>query len=243
MNFKMKIADLVIDMTCQTDALYQYCRDYRAIDERTDIKIIVLQEDIINEMRLSCQIAMDHLLTEHEWAELEILAGLRKIAEVMPLYQRFLMHGTVVSWKEQGYLFVAPSGTGKSTHAALWKKYLGNDVEIINGDKPFIKVDMDNMYVYGAPWAGKERWQKNTSVPLKGICFLQRGRINQLKKIPPSEALPLLMPQVYCTHQPEMAEKVLDMLDVILEKVLMYRLTCDISEEAVKCSFEGMCGG
>lgn len=123
MNFKMKIADLVIDMTCQTDALYQYCKDYRVKDERADIKITVAQEDIINEMRLSCQITTDRLLTENEWAELEVLAGLRKIAEVMPLYQRFLMHGTVVSWQGQGYLFAAPSGTGKSTHAALWKKY------------------------------------------------------------------------------------------------------------------------
>lgn len=120
------------------------------------------------------------------------------------------------------------------------EEVLGNDVEVINGDKPFLKVDTDNIYAYGAPWAGKEHWQKNTSVPLKGVCFLKRGRINQLKELSPSEALPLLMPQVYCTHQPEVAEKVLDMLDVILEKVPMYRLTCDISEEAVRRSFEGM---
>lgn len=65
------------------------------------------------------------------------------------------MHGAVVAWKDQGYLFTAPSGTGKSTHLALWKKYLGDQAEVINGDKPFLKVMEDEVWVYGTPWAGK----------------------------------------------------------------------------------------
>ena len=146
-------------------------------------------------------------------------------------------------------MFTAPSGTGKSTHAALWKKYLGDDVEIINGDKPFIRVENSGkaqkptdtqVYAYGSPWAGKEHWQKNIRVPLKGICFLQREKTNTIRKIQPTEAMPLLMPQVYCTNQPMMAAKVLDMLDVVFDEVPMYVLTCDMSEEAVRCSFEGM---
>ena len=48
------------------------------------------------------------------------------------------------------------------------------------------------------------------------------------------------MPQVYCTNQPSMAAKVLDMLDVVFDEVPMYVLMCDMSEEAVRCSFEGM---
>lgn len=71
---------------------------------------------------------------------LETLAALRKIADFMPEKDCFLMHGAVVAWKDQGYLFTAPSGTGKSTHLALWKKYLGDQAEVINGDKRFLKL-------------------------------------------------------------------------------------------------------
>lgn len=88
---------------------------------------------------------------------LETLAALRKIADFMPEKDCFLMHGAVVAWKDQGYLFTAPSGTGKSTHLALWKKYLGDQAEVINGDKPFLKVMEDEVWVYGTPWAGKEQ--------------------------------------------------------------------------------------
>ena len=93
------------------------------------------------------------------------------------------MHGAVVAWKNQGYLFTAPSGTGKSTHLALWKKYLGDQAEVINGDKPILKVTEDEVWVYGTPWAGKEQWQVNKKVALKGICFLERGEKNSIQKI------------------------------------------------------------
>lgn len=239
MYFKIKLAGRVFGITCQFEEVYAYCRDYVVKDssdwhfreDAADIEIVITAEDILREKSI------------------ETLVVLRKIADIMPAYQCFLMHGTVVSWRGNGYMFTAPSGTGKSTHAALWKKYLENDVEIINGDKPFIRVENSGraqksadtqVYAYGSPWAGKEHWQKNTRVPLKGLCFLQRGKTNTIRKIQPTEAMPMLMPQVYCTNQPTMAAKVLDMLDVVFDEVPMYVLTCDMSEEAVRCSFEGM---
>ena len=71
---------------------------------------------------------------------LETLALLRKVAEVLPEKDGFLMHGAVIQWKDKAYMFTAPSGTGKTTHIRLWRKYLGQGVSIINGDKPFIRI-------------------------------------------------------------------------------------------------------
>ena len=34
-----------------------------------------------------------------------------------------LFHAAVVSYKNKGYMFLGPSGTGKSTHASLWQRY------------------------------------------------------------------------------------------------------------------------
>ncbi len=58
------------------------------------------------------------------------------------------MHGAVVSWKQEGYIFTAPSGTGKTTHVRLWKEHLGPDVEIINGDKPVLEVGEDEIIAF-----------------------------------------------------------------------------------------------
>ena len=35
----------------------------------------------------------------------------------------FILHSSFISWQNNGILFTAPSGTGKSTQADLWKKY------------------------------------------------------------------------------------------------------------------------
>ncbi len=46
---------------------------------------------------------------------METLALLRKVAEVLPEKDGFLMHGAVIQWKDKAYMFTAPSGTGKTT--------------------------------------------------------------------------------------------------------------------------------
>ena len=193
MEFRMKIADVLMDVSSQYEMLAEYCRDY-----------------------------------------------LRKIADFMPEKDCFLMHGAVIAWKDQGYLFTAPSGIGKSTHLALWKKYLGDQAEVINGDKPILKVTEEEVWVYGTPWAGKEQWQVNKKVALKGICFLERGEKNSIQKIDSFSALPFLMRQVYFTDAPQSAGKTMELLDQMLKIVPLYRMKCNISREAFECSFGAM---
>ena len=293
----------MIGITCQYEYLKDFCLEYIVKNSKSlqeDLQINITPEDILFEQ----QKASDE--TKNNDAYLETLAALRKIAEIMPEYHRFLMHGVVVSWKDRGYMFTAPSGTGKSTHAALWKKYLGDDVEIINGDKPILniccndgkeaddgKIDGRNLiaedgkissrnwiakdgktgsrnwtagddrdgtldcesqtasdlkcqnnrvYAYGTPWAGKEHWQKNTAVPLNGICILQRGTTNCIRQMQLTEALPWLMRQIHFPQSPENAGRTLELIDQLLKILPVYCLECDMSWEAVKCSFERMTG-
>lgn len=232
MDFKIKLADLVIAVHGKSDYLKEYCKDYLT-DEDTELEVIVTEADILVEKFYagSKDTALSYL---------EMLAMFRRIANLMPGRGRFLMHGVAVAWKGNGYLFTAPSGTGKSTHAVLWKKYLGDGVEIINGDKPILLADQKEIRVYGTPWAGKEGWQKNTSVPLKGICLLQRGEENQIKRIHPAEILSQLMQQVYYSGNAETAARTMELLDIVLSKVPVYQLKCSISEEAARCSFKEM---
>ena len=229
MYFKVKLADVVIGIHGQYDYLKEYCKDYLTLED-AEVEICLKKEDILEE---SSRVENEAFSMPY----LETLAALRKIAEQMPQRNRFLMHGAVLSWHGQGYMFTAPSGTGKSTHLALWKKYLGEEVEIVNGDKPLISVENEEIRVYGTPWGGKERWQRNISVPLRGICFLRRGIANRIREVQSGEALPMLMQQVYYTRNPESAGKTMELLDEVFKKVPMYKMECDISKEAVECSF------
>lgn len=252
MEFRMKIADVLMDVSCQYEMLAEYCRDYMVEDSAEEVseRLVLTMEDIEKERTIAeksgepvSTLGSQQNMPQYSPQYLETLAALRKIADFMPEKDCFLMHGAVVAWKNQGYLFTAPSGTGKSTHLALWKKYLGDQAEVINGDKPILKVTEDEVWVYGTPWAGKEQWQVNKKVALKGICFLERGEKNSIQKIDSFSALPFLMRQVYFTDAPQSAGKTMELLDQMLKIVPLYKMKCDISKEAFECSFGAMTFG
>lgn len=249
MEFRMKIADVLMDVSSQYEMLAEYCREYIVEDSAEEVseRLVLTMEDIEKERAIAEKsgesvptLGLQQNMPQYSPQYLETLAALRKIADFMPEKDCFLMHGAVIAWKNQGYLFTAPSGTGKSTHLALWKKYLGDQAEVINGDKPFLKVTEDEVWVYGTPWAGKEQWQVNKKVALKGICFLGRGEKNSIQKIDSFSTLPFLMRQVYFTDAPQSAGKTMELLDQMLKIVPLYKMKCDISKEAFECSFGAM---
>lgn len=234
MNFIVKLADICIEINSVYPELKNFLKDYLVSDTTPDFSITINEDEILAEREATSD-------KQFSSTYLETLATLRKLAEILPSYNRILMHGASISYHGQAYLFTAPSGTGKSTHIRLWKKYLGDDVKIVNGDKPFISLDGEPS-IYGSPWAGKENWHRNCCMPLKGICFVQRGTKNSIRNIEPFECLSLLFKQVYLPSSAEAAGLTLELVDALTKKVPLYLLTCDMSEEAVQCSFEGLTG-
>jgi len=85
-----------------------------------------------------------------------------------------VIHSSAIEYDGSGILFSAPSGTGKSTHTGLWKKYYPNITTILNDDMPAIRF-VDNVpYIFGTPWSGKTEINCNQFAPLKAIIFLQQ---------------------------------------------------------------------
>ena len=189
----------------------------------------------------------DQIKEEMKWgseteADAESLCIYRAIAEKLPFYNRFVMHGASIAFDGKAYIFTAASGTGKTTHIKLWRYFLGDYVSIVNGDKPVIELRDDCCLAYGTPWAGKERWQRRVCAPVNGICFLDRGEENSVRKISPSEALIRTMHQIYLPKTEDAARMQLDLADRFLGSVPLYLLSCNISAAAVRCSFEAMTG-
>lgn len=240
MDFRIKIADKTIEISSYDETLIRFFDRYSDDSEdKTDFRITIEEKDILEEQKRAGEQQFSHYY-------LGTLAVLRKLADEIPLHDRILCHGACISFEDQGYLFMAPSGTGKSTHISLWKKYLKDHVDIVNGDKPVLAVEEKlgkiQVTAYGTPWAGKEGWQKNRGVTLCGCCFLKRGSQNRIQRLLPQDCLELLAQQVYIPRSSRTAGRTLELLDLFLKAVPLYLLECDISEEAVRCSFEKMTG-
>lgn len=240
--FCMKLAEICVGVEHSTPEAKRYCAGYCA-DLPCKFTVAVTQEDIDAEADALAK-SRGEIVSERLPHELSAIQ--RKIAEEFPKYGRFLMHGAAITYQDDAYLFCAPSGVGKSTHISLWKRHLGGEVDIINGDKPFLSLDGDtdtqHFRVHGSPWAGKERWQKNRNAPLRAICFLARGNENSIVRLQPSACLPQLMRQVYIPRDPQAAGRTLELIDRLTQLVPLYQLRCNISEDAVRSSFETLVG-
>ena len=93
------------------------------------------------------------------------------------------IHAAVVSCEGKGYLFLGPSGTGKSTHAQLWLKHF-EGTELVNDDNPVVRDGI----VYGSPWSGKTPCYRNVSVPIGGIVRLSQAPYNKIRRLSGIEA-------------------------------------------------------
>lgn len=212
------------------DYMSHFCQDYIARFDFANITARADNQAILKEKELVPAASIESC---------ESLCIYRAIAEQLPQFDRFVFHGAAIEYGGNAYLFTAPSGTGKTTHINLWKQYLGEKVDIINGDKPIISVG-DSSIVYGTPWAGKEGYQRNTSAPLKSICIIKQGRVNRIARLNTSDAVGHLMRQVYLPQDPTALSKTLTLLGMIIENTPVYILECDISEQAFKTSFNEM---
>ena len=240
--FCMRMADLVARIRPLHAMVGRLCEDYVVeAPLAVDFEIGATQADIDFERDLATE------GTDWTDAYLETLAVQRAIANRLPERHRLLVHGAVIEFGGRAYLFTAPSGTGKSTHIRLWRQYLGGAVRVINGDKPFVRIPErreELPEVYGTPWAGKEGWQCNDSAPLAGIVLLSRSEPGASSIRLASAALNIdkIMRQVYFPPDAGAAVLTLDLLDAMFARVPVYGLPCDMSEDAVRASFEGLTG-
>jgi len=127
----------------------------------------------------------------------EFYAVSAALGDILPEYRRLQTHGVAIEYDGKAYIFSAPSGTGKSTRAFLWQKYLGeNKVTIINGDKPILWFKDDAILACGSPWSGKEGLEKNVCVPLGGICLLHCSAANVIRSASSEEFFDFYASQV-----------------------------------------------
>lgn len=236
-----RIAEKNIRIISVYDTVHSYCADYRT-DAAPDFTVETAENDIHEErLRSARQNEREgNPVQNYSFGYLEELAVYRKIAEQMPYYDTFLFHGSALAVDGKAYLFTAKSGTGKSTHARLWRKKFGKRVVMINDDKPLIRISGDAAIVYGTPYNGKHRVGSNISVPLKAICILEQDAMNHIEPIDKAEAYSFLLQQVYHPEDRAAFLKTLALLKQLTEHVSMYRLGCNMDPEAAEVSYNGM---
>lgn len=155
-------------------------------------------------------------------------------------FQGFQFHSSAVVLDGRAYLFSADSGTGKSTHTQLWLQEFGDRAYILNDDKPALRYVDGAWYAYGTPWSGKHDISVNTRVPVAGIAMLHRGENNTIIPFSGPEAIAQILKQCNRPRAMEYRIKLLELLDLLLREVPVWKLCCNMQPQAAHVSYEAM---
>ena len=145
-----------------------------------------------------------------------------------------ILHSAYMNYRGKAVLFSAPSETGKSTQANLWEKY--RDTYTVNGDRSLLIRENDGWYAYGWPICGSSEICRNEVYPIQAIVMLKQAKENKAYPLKGFQAMREVMEQITInTWDREFQIRVMDQLEKLLNEIPVYRLECNISEEAVKC--------
>lgn len=136
------------------------------------------------------------------------------------------IHSASILYRDRAWLFSAPSGTGKSTHAALWHDIL--HTPYLNGDLNLIAPSADAQpMVHGLPWCGTSGIFSTTTHPLGGIIFLKQAPADSVTPLlGDNRILALSRRLISPCWDSSMLEQQMHLSREIADHILLCRLFC-----------------
>lgn len=166
--------------------------------------------------------------------------SLGSVLRMLPLRRTLLMRGVLflhasqVALGDTGVLFTAPSGTGKTTQARLWKRF--REAQILCNDRTLT----DGRRTWGFPMDGSEPVRSAERRKLGAVVILEQAPENRLRRLGPREAIPRLMSQlVLDVWDPEAQAMACGLLLELMKCKPVYLLACTADEAAVRCLEQG----
>lgn len=143
----------------------------------------------------------------------------------------YVIHSASILHEGKAWLFSALSGTGKSTHAALWHRLYGSPY--LNGDLNLIAFEDGRPVVKGIPWCGTSGLTTTETYPLGGILLLARSADNRVEALRAEEqCLGIQMRFVTPKWNAVQTAESLDFANHVAHTTRIARLHCNMEDEA-----------
>lgn len=238
---KYKIADLIVEYEPKFDILKEYSKKFiDDVNEKTDIKICITEE-MIQKVKNKAIKEPDIYFVPIDYVEYRETEKI--LYKELLNYDAFLLPASTVVIDDEAYIFSTSLAEGKSTHTALWLKYLKNKKPyIMNDGRTAIRIIDNEIYAYGTPFSGEYNIGENKKAKLKAISFLEKSKINFIEKEKKIDRIVDLLLNHSANYNLNIGDmsRLINIVDSISRKISIYRLSCNISEEAVLMSYNKM---
>ena len=169
----------------------------------------------------------------------QIPLSMDRFLSTIGLHGRFLrkdglvLHGSYIEYCGKAIIFTAPSQTGKSTQAELWK--LHKNAKIINGDRVLLRKRENKWQAFGYPCCGSSLVCENVTLPLAAIVILEQNKENKLEEMVLGQIIRSLVgaTELYPWMEKEIGLAFSLAMEVVKE-IPVVKLKCRPDKEAVE---------
>lgn len=86
-----------------------------------------------------------------------------------------LVHGAAIRDHDRGYVFIGPSGAGKTTISQFWAQKEG-DYAVLGDERIVLRRETGGWFAYGTPWPGLGFTVASDRVPIDAVYLIRHGK-------------------------------------------------------------------
>lgn len=153
-------------------------------------------------------------------------------------HDSLLIHASLVRNNGWGYPFIAKSGTGKSTQAGMWLRYIPG-CDLMNDDNPIIRILDKEVFIYGSPWSGKTPCYRQVKAKLKAITHISRAKENAIEVQPTLDAFASVLSSCSTMKwDSSITDHICNTIGKIIEQIPVYTLHCLPDKESAEICYQ-----
>lgn len=147
--------------------------------------------------------------------------------------RRLVLHASYLRTAHGALLFTAPSGTGKSTQARLWRQH--RNALIVNGDRAVLGFSDDRPTAFGYPCNGSSEECLALNTPVWAVVALRQAPKNAVRRLTGAEAVRCLLNGSYLPpeHRDDLP-LAFELAASLAESVPIFELSCVPDASAVE---------
>lgn len=116
----------------------------------------------------------------------------------------------------------------------MWERYRGS--RTVNGDRALLRKINGRWTACGWPVSGTSGICSPEDTPIQAIVMLSQGKTNQVVRLSPLQAFTQLYSQITINQwNRDFVQHAMEKLEELVSQIPIWHLTCDISEDAVRC--------
>jgi len=135
----------------------------------------------------------------------------------------FLLHAASAIRNGKAFLFLGPSGAGKTTIASLAPP----DATLLTDEVSYVRKQSDSYAAFGTPFAGElAKSGENVSAPIACLYLLAQGPANRIEPVGASDAVRQVLQNIlFFAEDEELVRSVFQSACHLVSCVPVYRLT------------------